>query len=436
VVLFALMASGCTTDDGLDYDVPARSEVRGAQMEFDSDGTPVVLAQINLNYGTRGQRKQWEPKYRAVNVQTVLFARRDGAWKRHAFRNLQQEYSAGSFLVRNREGRVQPMVWNRDRISLYSRSGDDWLARSTTVIGDGTYLQGFSYGNYGLSGTPSFRTLLILGDSVWQTMGQDDKNIYLVSSTGERILLDSNSNAGPEAFYYGIKENHLIATRTRSNYNTYPPEPYSSQVVCYSWTPGAADPHVRKRILLDSSQSVPHWNLDIRGEFHIAIGMQGMVHSEMILRGDDIIRVEDVAPVDYPNDPIDTAGITSDYALTATQTGPDGCLHRLYRPQSRDSGFGTGRPPTPIPFLLHTSTCKMGVDTLPLPGPVRTSFMNSGLPAFHFSEDGSFVFLMLGTTPYFWTGSPYEDNEIGPSGIYLARWAGPGKWAVDTIAEY
>jgi hypothetical protein len=433
MVLFGLLASGCTTQDELEYDVPARSEARSAELKIDFDGTPVILVQVAMNYGTTGEREWWQSKYRTSNVQSIAFTERNGAWKSHSFRNLQNDYSGGSFLLQNREGKVLPLIRNRARASLFARSGEDWVVRSSTSMENMYVSPTFGYG---------FPGLLILGDSAWQALenGTDDGKVFLRSSTGERLQLDTNAYANPVGYFYGVKENHLIATRFRPNYGPTVEQPMS--LVCYSWPSGPGKLSVRRRTLVDTNESKYMSFSNVQGELRVfvtssldSLGGSGV---EYAFRGDDFIRLGSKSV--EPPKPDTSGGFT--WAV-ASGTGPDGCVHKLVQPSlpiaPRDSGVLVMPSLETIPFYVHLSSCVDETDTLFLPEAVRQGkalFQSQGSSTLEFTKDGDPMIAFIATTPKKSNPDYTAEEEAGPSWIYFARWNKPGKWTLDTIAEY
>ncbi|HKP97907.1 MAG TPA: hypothetical protein VJ385_19380 [Fibrobacteria bacterium] len=428
MVLASLGLGACSSPDEPEYDVPERSRILGAQLEVDADGTPVVIAQVGMNYGTQAPRGEWDPAYVTRNVETVVYAGTGGAWKAHPFRNLQRSYEGRPLLVRNAAGRLQPLVWNRQRLSLYARSGDDWILKSTSLVDDPYRMHDF-----GAPYQNGYGNVSLLGDSGWQAMApfQERPAAVVMTSDGRRFVLDTMVQFNPMGFFYGKTANLAVGTLNQYSYSSTGPNP---SLVCYSWDPDHPASKPVRNTLLDSGDaySLPAgYSLSagkVLGEDRIYVYTRSDSLAEFALRGDGFVRLSGIdlrVPVPGKD------SLSGSRVLVRPSIGPDRCVHTLGALESRASS--QYMPTSPISFL-HTSSCLTGKDTLALPEQLRVQDAYTTLSEMRFSPQGEPMVLLttVKSPPQFHGG----DVSIGPSWIVLARRTETGKWEIEKIAEY
>lgn len=415
--------SGCLSDDGTNYDVPLRSQARSASLEVAADGTPYVLAEVGMNYGTRDKLGEWDPHYKTLNVQSILYSFGGGAWKAFPFRNLRDplQWSGESMLLLNDKGGIQPLIPNRLEVILYGRSGDTWLPKSKSSDPQ-TSTQQFYFS--------ASKSMLLRGDSVWQTPYYDYPTTKLAvrTSTGGSIPLDSGWQSNSMGFLRGSRRDFLISSGypfISSSSSQQPTESPLPELVAYSWRRDPASADVRKQTLLSGGSFYSFVSAQVEGEsrFFIKHGLDTM--SAFTLRNDSIIPLGDVDPEAFKtqdDDPRVNSYLSVD---------PQGCFHTLT--SLPDSGYNdwfydSGN-------RVHYSSCASGVDTLIFPGTGRDKQADPSKQArpsdLKFTAEGRPMILMTRSETDIYGGS-----EVGPSGIYAATLGPDRKWIWDTIVEF
>ncbi len=422
MVIAALILLACSTEDGPEYDVFAGLIVTSAQLEINGDGTPLIMAQVAMFYGTRSKLRQYDPKYQLRNMETRIYTLKNGVWNSFGFRNL-QVWDA-SFLAANQKGDFQPMVWDQNRFFLYAPSGDGWrrvgqsLAGNDNLQGQATY-----------SPEQGIRLpFLIYGDTVWQPAVQEfpSTKAKVVSNFGETITLDTNVYFTPRAFLNGTDANLVVGRVTPiiDGHSTY----YrNNQLVCYRWNKSLGKGATSKTILLDSTVGYSLSVNRVLGETRLYVPLNNADSAAVFaLRGNALTRLEDVS---YRNS--DSTLPDSRWGFSNSIAGPDGCFHGLNRVVDTSTPANADIPRI---LYVHTSSCRVGGDTLKLP---LDSASKSGIefhPMLRFSQDGNPMVLYL--TDQNAGGYFLSDAVIGPSRIFLARLTSERKWTWDTVAVF
>ena len=423
-MVLALLPLACTTDDGPEYDVPVRNQVISAQLELDADGSPLILAEVAMYYGTKAKLGEFDPKYKSLNAQAVLYSAANGTWSGHSFRNLASPYNGSSFLARNAKGQVQPLILDRNRFTLYAPGGaatGTWTANAVNAITDD-----LRYGSFSYTG-PAGINMVLAGDSGWQTVVERYDRIprlELVSSTGARVVMDSLIQFQPRTYIPGKEINRVFGSVPMDESGV--PDSlrrYRSQLICYSWNIAAQVPVVRKQTL-DTSGSlntVDPFRIAGEDRFYSQASPDSMV--EFALRGDSIVRVR---KIEIHRD----AGPGS-LTMSGGTPNPAGCLYDLL-PIVPD-------PDPSVGFGL-TSSCSSAVDSLPIPPEPRAAGARSQGLSMRFDAAGDpvlvFPFVKSNEAIFHSDGSiPAGDGSIGPSWIYLARKRN-GKWEWEQVAAF
>ncbi len=428
MVIAALLLSGCFSEDGPEYDIPARKQFARAQLELDADGSPVILAEVVLNYGTKAKLGKYDPKYRSLNTETFVYTGGNGVWKGQGFRNLQTWFDGSSFLARNGKGEIQPMVWNRGKLSLYARSGGDWIVTATNEADPSGASRNFNPRGFLTYYAPSS---IIEGDSAWRSISPDYQNysVALVSNHGDRVVLDSQMVFSPMTSVHG-KDVDLIVGFGQNLENRLQ---ISAGLYAYILGRDPSGPKPRRQLLLANTNFNNFNNAivaKVLGEDRFYFNLSPDSLAEFAIRGKDVVRLENLAT---PFEAItDTGPPSYRYYPTLASVGPDRCVHLLSPIEHRNDTSGY------VPSLsgyLHTSSCHAGGDTLALPEETgrsdRTNVTGSEL---HFTEDGRLL-ILFSIVDEGAFHSPSEQT-IGPSWLYLAKSAADGKWEWEKVAEY
>lgn len=419
-LLGGLLLGGCTSEEGPLYDIPVSQRIQSAVFEADSDGAPVILAEVAMYYGTHDKLKEWEPKYEQSNNQSVLFAKRNGAWSPLPFRNLRNPNWASSMLVRNASGAIQPMIWDRRKLTLYGRSGSDWVPRSIVRLEeDDRYGMVISY-------SAESPRLALVGDSAWESVGfpTRDKALRVSRSDGTFFALDTAEWFQPLAFHSGRAFNLMVGMNT-----TYGPMESHSTTALYRWNLDRDHPDVRKQVLPELSYEYSEYFSSVAGEPRLYARSRDsvLVYAE---RGGEWVIIQTDFIQAYRNSDRDTlrGSMVPTFNL---QPDPDGCMQGTALSYS-DGGFGADYRSKPV--FLYASTCSQDVDTIPLPGELENV---PGYPQFsgpRFTRDGRPMLLLTLQK----TAPAYSDEgDIKePSWIYLATRNPSGTWEWELVAKY
>ncbi len=414
-LLAGLLLWGCTSEDGPLYDIPAGQLIRSAIFEADSDGAPIILAEVAMYYGTHDKLKEWEPKYDLSNIQSVLYTKRNGAWSPLPFRNLRNNDWASSMLVRNASGAIQPMIWDRRKLTLYGRSGSDWVPRSIVRMDEDDRYRSVAY---------SFDKpqLALVGDSAWESVvyPSRDKVIRLERSDGTFLALDTGDWIQPVAFHSGRDFNMMAGVKT-----TFNQVESHTTLAIYRWSQDRDNPGVRKQVFPELSFGFNSYFAPVAGEVRFFASSRDtiLVYAQ---RGGEWVNIENhTLQVDGDTG---KGGMAPAYGL---EPAPDGCMQGMTQTYS-DTGYVPGNRSKAI--YLYASTCSQDVDTLSLPGELKNV---AGYPRFsgpRFTREGRPMLLLS----FQKTGTVYtEDGDIKePSWIYLATRNPSGTWEWELVAKY
>lgn len=427
MVIAGALLSGCIAEDGPEYDVPARKQFSDAQLEVDADGSLVILAGVNLNYGTKAKLDRYDQKYRTPNVETVIYTGEAGAWESHPFRNLQPGYGSKSFLARNGKGEIQPMIWNRNGYTLFARSGGDWIPKANFRKDGLAYLSNYYAGGFG----PDMQSNIILtGDSLWQSVAPyfTSHSDVLVSNRGAVTVLDTSIQFFSRAGFTG-KENSVIVgvgypwdSRLDTVSGTY----------CYILSRDPAAPEPRRQLLFRTSGFVKVIFARISGEDRFYIPEFQDSLNEYAIRGKEVIRLGRIATgSEHPADSV--PGPRSSYTdfINRISVGPDRCVDIL---SPIVPPYDSVKYNSEAESYRHTNSCRSGEDTLYFPtetllhkGPVLASEIR-------YAADGNPMVLF--TFVEQWNQFYGNESVIGASWLYLAKLSSGGKWAWEKVAEY
>ncbi|MDB5103740.1 MAG: hypothetical protein JWP91_1429 [Fibrobacteres bacterium] len=417
VVIAALALFGCTTEDGREYDVPARQEVMTAVFELDGDGTPIVLADVGMNFGTRAKLEEYEAPFEMRNVQTIAYRRVNGKWQAHPFKNLQRIYESGSSLVRNAKGDLQPMVWNRNALSMFSRNGGDWNLKSLVRIGE-----------YGLNsslrrgGGDGISNVSVVGDDRWQTVvGDWDKHrLEVVQSDGKRFLLDTLAEFQTDFLYSGPEYNMALGI-------VYPREVDGQpELLSYRWSLDPAHANPIKEILSRGGYAGVALSARINGEDRLYLSVEGDTLAEYAFRSGGLVRLGPVIPPEHDPGP----PLLGNFRPSMAQ---DRCIH-TFGMAFRDTALSMVHSLA----MVHSSWCRAGSDTIPLPTlPLeRTGYPLLAGPL-QIAADGTLMAAVM-IKHDLNKAQPWERvKEIPASGIYMVRSSDGGThWEWETVAEF
>lgn len=425
MVLFALLASACTTEDGDGdrYDIPGGLVIDQASLEIEPDGSPVVFAQVRMYYATSATLSEWESRYQARNVQCIAYTPGAGGWVAHSFRNL-QPYSGSSFLIRNAKGEAQAIIEHLHRLTLYAHKGPDWVVKKTIPEVAG------GYGGYGFN-FPNNVQAVMVGDSAWETPDQPvagnppHPELAVKRNDGSLIVLDTAYLFGNSLMLPGIASNYLILSSQPQYYDSL----QTQQIICYRWSLDPLDPNPRKQVLqLDHRAAYGQFfSSQVQGETRIYYQLSQDSLAEFALRDDSLswlgYRISQM--------PADTSQSSryKQYLGAALGVDPLGCLQSI-------NITGAGRPASSdtLVTLTHSSSCEAAIDTvtvpLPAPGPFQPPIVQM-----RFAPDGSLM-LSLAMVKLINTDYTHPDDALPPSWLYLGRRSAAGKWTWEQIASY
>jgi hypothetical protein len=431
-----LLLCGCTTDDGPEYDIPAGERVLSAQLEADADGSPMILAEVGMYYGTRDKLQQWDPKYKLSNMQSILFTKRNGKWSSHPFRNLQEPYGPQALFARNGAGGIQPLIWDRLKLTLFARAGEDWVPRAITRLDE-------KAGHFSLGyGAPGAYHLALVGDSAWEAtvlVPDRDNLIRIGRNDGTTFTLDSGFWFQPLGYRTGRDYNMVVGQRSalyRSDYSPTGGEPYPTPaLVAYRWS---LDPeHPDPRIQIVDGRPYPagafFGSADGEERFYenygdsvvvFAVREGELVYLQTQVLGENELGENDGAPA--------KTGPSPYYSLYPDHQGCMQGFTQVYPDRGYGPDYQSG------PTVLYRSSCASGVDTLSLPAELEKV---PGYPSFfgpRFTADGRPMLLLtlVKTSTRFFNEISTEDEPKNPSWIYLATKSASGQWEWEQVAQY
>lgn len=426
LVLFSLLAAACDNVEENGYVIPAKPEIDRADLEISPDGSPLVFAQVGMNYATAAQLNQWEPRFAQRNVQCIAYAPGAGGWQSHPFRNL-QPYAGGSYLLRDAKGRILALVENLHRHILYAYTGSDWQVKKSVLDRNG---DGWGYGIDLASTGPM---LALVGDTAWDSPEvpwngtSQDFRLKIRRNTGALIDLDTVPQYGVSLMVAGESFNYLILPGGPGYNDTVK----TQKLLCYRWSLDPDDPQPRKQVLpLDRVIGYGAlFSSRVRGERRVYLQAGPDSLAEFALRNDTL------SPLGYRSFPAspDTAG-TGPYKqppLGTLNVDPQGCVHSIEV---------VGRTPSPVDnrtdtlmFMFHSSSCEAAVDSVALPRP-SPGYLYPQISGLRFAPDGTLMIALTLTNALSDPGT--YGHVIPPSWLYLARRGSGGEWTWDKIAEY
>lgn len=435
VTLFALLApllASCTSDEGTEYDIPAGEQVQDLRLEIDADGTPVLLAEVNMFYATNAVLQPWESRYMLANTQSVAYSGTAGGWKRHPFRNLQRYWETRSMLVRNPKEEVQALIADGKTMSMFTRGGGVWNRKAGFRI-PATYEYGdknFLSGGYAILVDADGASQSIADNYKTHSMEvrRSDGTSFALDTIFDFALLSLVSRSGFD-MALGIRREYQ-----RPPFDTTTPNPGEtgeSGLFSYAWNQGAHDPKPRKRKISDRQFSRVFF-AKVEGEERMyALAIPDTL-AEFSMQGEELAYLRDLdLPID--RDIMSKEETRPDGLIpygSELFVDPAGCIHyRAILPSTSGQSVG----PSGQTIYLHGSTCRAGVDTLRIPLPDSTHFYVSNLTPFRFFPDGG---IAAGLTLIRTNKDPNSfDPRPKPSWIHLARLKGR-TWEWEKIAEF
>jgi hypothetical protein len=258
ISLFGIMSlCGCMSSEEPEYDVFVNKKVQNIQFKLDANNTPVIMAEVGMYYTTK-KSNAWgykDTSYR--NTETILLTRKTGTWSRHSFQNLQGGWFSQSMnesmLLRNYKGELEPLIFDRNSISLYAFEGDVWKLKKKLPRDQ------FSYSN----ALPYVGSILLITTDAWQTVfnsyegdyfNPSKRRLKVIGSDFKHIILDSNLTFDGRLLFSTQDANFVIGmvqpwTQNNSGPTTAPLD--SSQymdLLVYSWSHNPDDPKPSKQI--------------------------------------------------------------------------------------------------------------------------------------------------------------------------------------------
>jgi hypothetical protein len=437
VVLLALILSSCLSQEGSEYDVPAGEMVQKLQLRIDADGTPVLLAEVAMFYGTKARLQPWESPYIQANVQTIAYTRTAGGWNKHAFRNVKRDGILGSVLVSDYKEEVRALVADRSDVSLFERDGGSWIRKTASKGSNGYTFQTLPLS----SGVPA---VLLEGDGAWQSLiiNYEDTKMKVLNNDGSSFALDTGMEIMLVGAVSRAEFNMVLGARLEIN-DKGSRKGRESGLYSYAWSLGAADPEPRKRKISERNFAALFF-AKVDGQDRMYGHVPPDTLAEFAMQGEELVFRRDLdLPIDRKpglrtdpkTDPESDPGTESKPVSrfpdeAALMVDPSGCVHYV-KMQSRPSVI-PGEPGRP-PVYTHGSTCRAGVDTLVLPEPDTIYAYQTELTGFRFSPQGE---LMVGLFQIRVSKGPNRYSwGATPSRIYLASLK-DRTWGLESIAEF
>jgi hypothetical protein len=263
--------------------------------------------------------------------------------------------------------------------------------------------------------------LALSGDSAWQAMvfAYDDKRVRLERSDGTSLTLDSGVHFQPTAYHSGRDFNMVVGSRS------FPGNPDSGRsLAAYRWSLDPEHPNLQRQILTDFPNIFRAYFASAEGEERL----YGRLPDSLIvfaLRGGELVHLRSQA-METPGLGPGMNGPSRFYEL---YPDPQGCMQGFAQAVS-DSAY---KSPPSTPLILHVSSCREGIDTLPLPAEVENIPGFPMLSTPRYTADGRPMVLM---TVLKTNGFP-KDGDVGePAWIYLATMSPAGRWEWELIARY
>jgi hypothetical protein len=433
VVLSAILLIACTGEDGPTFEIPAGERLQSIQLELDADGTPHILAQVGMYYSTTDELPVWQSRYNLSNIQSVVFSRQAGEWKRHGFRNLQDNQSARSALARNAGGRIQPLIADNGEFNLYTRDGSGWVLKASKPMNLEGNWEMFSHSYLQGRGGPA---MVMVGDHDWRYIVREyaHNTTQLRGHDGSRITLDSGWEFNPLDIHYGKGFTMLIGKVWPQSFPVFEgstmnaiPLPY---ITTLSWNGEDKNPEIRKRILNRNFGSVHFAKVGDEDRLY-GITLPDTVE-EYVLNGEDLVFRKRLT---LPKASFDTGFIAEYRNPVNIAVDPAGCIHQI-ETRPMDSDFNPNNPYYPVTpsAYFHWSSCRPGADTLALPSPAPdTAAFSRELSEFRYAADGTAMVALAVRI----VGKDQYNREDKPfaSWLYLGRLSGT-RWEWEKVAEY
>ncbi|MBW8886764.1 MAG: hypothetical protein JF616_03305 [Fibrobacteres bacterium] len=444
LVLVCLL-SACNTGSENQYDIPAGQAILQANLEIEPDGTPLIFAEVGMDYATAAPLQEWEPRILQRNSQAIAYTPGTGGWASHSFRNMEGESGGPSYFLRNFGGGIQALLQGLHRRILYAQKGTEWEVKKS--IPD----------KVGSDAEPNFNMwhgdpIVLAGDTAWEmpeelsTNNTGDTRFYIRLSNGTHFELDTAFQYGETLLLPGKESNYLILSYQPNN-NSYPPgngdpsrpentDPTIGQkLICYRWSLDPSKPNPRKQVLqLDHPATYGSFSYaQVLGETRVYYQLGPDSLAEFGLRNDTL------ALLGYRVFP-GTIDSTGGYPFKRYQGGnfnvdPIGCIHSMVagRPidtTEADSAYFLNR----YSVLVHASSCEGTPDTIPVPRPASGIFQFQ-ISELRFDPEGNpMVALMLQTSV---NANDYGSQQgIPPSWLYFARRSAGRKWTWEKVAQY
>ena len=418
---------GCTQYEDHEYDIPAGEQVGSVALEIDADGTPVILADVQMFYATRESLETWESPIQVSDIQSIAYSRDTGVWRKYGFRNLQYGFSGKSMLLRDDRGGVRPFIANRGRQSLYGRGAGGWTAQSSGLIDPPGWEVGFVPDNLG-------NPLLILVGQDWLnlTYGYNSSRISVARRDGSGFALDSSEGFQPAAFAAVGDDAFLVGSWQRQNPDFSQPNPFPVKLAWYSWDARVHDPKPRLKTRPMDGYFLPRI-AKVGSEYRL-YAFTGIDSLQVFaIRGGDLVLLESRAmPVMG-----DARNFWNGFSLIIDSAG---CFHGVgsIMPDWNDS---TGpKPPYPsgIP-MLYASTCKEGRTIFTWPDPKPGAQMERSLSSLRLDRQGRPVAALLFKEIPKNVGDPAkqwkEDQKAQPTWLYFGTLADKG-WEWEPVAHF
>jgi hypothetical protein len=420
--------------DGPEYDQHVRDQVESIQFKVGSDGTPYIMAEVRMHYTTKvPQSNNSYSSLNSPNVQTILFSKKEGAWLKHGFRNLQSEWYIKSFLLVNPQGNINAMVWNRPSLEVHTLKGEGWQIRSKTKFGpDGSIhgLTNYGYGNY---------LIMSAGEETWQAVSSFEisgkMNSVALQRNGSRIILDSNRYLSFMASFSDINLNYFVGQIPNIyNQNGNPGAntmDTTANLIFYSWTLAPGDIGPTKQLLKVDNVG-GHWFFaKVLGETRL----YGNPGTNFLL--EYAIRERELVFLTSRQLPYETSEGGDPQKNTATfhniAVDTKGCIHGLLginRPGEIFNGYAKN---IALGFL-HKSSCGDAVDSLIFPNPIPVEQLLVTPSEIHFAADGLPMIALSLTKDSFSERTP--NYSIPPTWIYFGKSTGLGNWSWEKVAEF
>ncbi len=359
VLSLFLSLLGCMNGETEEFDVRVKDNLGKIQFQLAADGSPVIMADIELKYTTKKLNERSTRDTITRNIEAILLTRKNGTWTRHSFRNIQNPWSGQSLLLKNYKGEVQPFVFDLPNISLFGSDGGAWLLKKRIPE------EQFPFENYFKNGQTS---ISLAGSDLWQTVSESynvGRPLRVIRSDKSKFTLDSNITFNGQATFSTRNISFAIGT-VEAEPQSYPgaTPPFVDSLnylnlVSYSWSNDSKDPKPQKQIihLENPLYAVFFDNIAEVNSVFIVTASDSIM--EFGFKERELVYLRSIA---QPDD-----GIHIHYS-NGTVIDRNGCVHGLnkfYKDTSNPNGpslyEGIG--------YAHMSSCSDRQDTLVVPLP-------------------------------------------------------------------